>query len=193
MLYERPVNPETGERVYPSELESHRRTHYFLAPCCLCAPALNEVYVESCIALVHVPSGGPGALLNGEYIAECALRQCGYFGESDFVSTRRFLLIVLYPMQSLWRKFSRSRFCTSSAMRSEVISKASIISKPIHLTLHIDAPLPAEQSAYITDFNTHPQESSGLYQALPVSKVFSRGGRKGASLLVTFPLSLAQS
>jgi hypothetical protein len=55
--------------------------HYFVAPCCLCAFQLNEMYTECRIAVVQVPFGSPGAFLNGEYVAECALRKCGYFGE----------------------------------------------------------------------------------------------------------------
>ncbi|KAH6913098.1 hypothetical protein BKA70DRAFT_1218101 [Coprinopsis sp. MPI-PUGE-AT-0042] len=74
-----PADPTTGGRIPPCELESYRRTHHFLAPCCLCAAQLDEDYTESRIGMVHVPSGEHGSFLNGEYIAECAQRRCGYF------------------------------------------------------------------------------------------------------------------
>ncbi|KAH6903249.1 hypothetical protein BKA70DRAFT_1433761 [Coprinopsis sp. MPI-PUGE-AT-0042] len=92
-----PANPETGERIPPSELESHRRTHHFLAPCCLCAIELKETYVESRIGLVHVPSGAHGSFMNGEYVAECALRQCGYFVPLEKFYSIKALLVKRYP------------------------------------------------------------------------------------------------
>ncbi|KAH6913552.1 hypothetical protein BKA70DRAFT_1421818 [Coprinopsis sp. MPI-PUGE-AT-0042] len=74
-----PVDVTTGYRVTPSELEAHRRTHYFLAPSCLCARLFNESYSESRIGLVHVPIKlTPTSTLNGEYTAECASGRCGY-------------------------------------------------------------------------------------------------------------------
>ncbi|KAH6890792.1 hypothetical protein BKA70DRAFT_1441694 [Coprinopsis sp. MPI-PUGE-AT-0042] len=92
-----PANPETGERIPPSELESHRQTHHFLAPCCLCAIELNETYVESRIGLVLVPSGAHGSFMNGEYIAECALRKCGYFVPLEKFYVIEALLVKRYP------------------------------------------------------------------------------------------------
>ncbi|KAH6905105.1 hypothetical protein BKA70DRAFT_1431191 [Coprinopsis sp. MPI-PUGE-AT-0042] len=74
-----PSDPTTGTRIPPSELESYRRTHHFLSPCCLCAAELDEDYIEARIGLVHVPSAAHGSFMNGEYVAECALRRCGYF------------------------------------------------------------------------------------------------------------------
>ncbi|KAH6873870.1 hypothetical protein BKA70DRAFT_1240910 [Coprinopsis sp. MPI-PUGE-AT-0042] len=50
-----PVEPGTGRRVAPSDLESHRRTHHFQAPSCLCAHLDRQLYTESRIGVVHVP------------------------------------------------------------------------------------------------------------------------------------------
>ncbi|KAH6897575.1 hypothetical protein BKA70DRAFT_1438178 [Coprinopsis sp. MPI-PUGE-AT-0042] len=89
-----PADPETGERIPPSELESHRRTHYFYAPCCLCALDWDEFYVESRIGIVQVPSGSHGSFMNGEYVAECALRRCGYFVPLERFYSLKLLRVV---------------------------------------------------------------------------------------------------
>ena len=80
----RPADPETGARIPPSALERFRRMHYYRAPNCFCSLEFDVPYVETKISLVVAPpSGAQGSLafLNGEYIAECALKRCGYFGE----------------------------------------------------------------------------------------------------------------
>ncbi|KAH6879736.1 hypothetical protein BKA70DRAFT_1233586 [Coprinopsis sp. MPI-PUGE-AT-0042] len=148
-MYHRPVNPETGERVVPSELKSHRRTHYFVPPCCLCAPVLSKMYVESYIAIVHIPSGRPGALLNGS--ADTSVRDNLCYSQRWW--SPAFCLVPLERLFSL---------------------------KLLHLKCYEKhySPLPAEQSAYITDFNLQLQELLDLYQALPVGTIFCRGDKK---------------
>ncbi|KAH6893808.1 hypothetical protein BKA70DRAFT_1233155 [Coprinopsis sp. MPI-PUGE-AT-0042] len=74
-----PADNDTGERIPPSELENHRRTHFFTAPCCLCAFSLDETFVESRIGLAVVAPGGDSSEVVGEYVAQCASNQCGYF------------------------------------------------------------------------------------------------------------------
>ncbi|KAH6912310.1 hypothetical protein BKA70DRAFT_1219443 [Coprinopsis sp. MPI-PUGE-AT-0042] len=91
-----PANPETGERVTPSDLESHRRTHHFMAPCCLCAIRLAEAYVEAKIGLVAVASDSPKPEVNGEYVAQCASNRCGYFVPLERFYARKVLKIKAY-------------------------------------------------------------------------------------------------
>ncbi|TFK16392.1 hypothetical protein FA15DRAFT_711884 [Coprinopsis marcescibilis] len=76
-----PSNPKTGTRIPPSELWEYRRTHYFHAPNCLCVYALGTPCAEARIGMVVVPAHEPGPAhpLNGEYIAECTEKHCGYF------------------------------------------------------------------------------------------------------------------
>jgi hypothetical protein len=63
-------------RVTPSDLRDHRISHCFSGPCCLCPYILGEhSYREAAIC---VPGSGR---YKGEYVAECALRVCGYFSE----------------------------------------------------------------------------------------------------------------
>jgi hypothetical protein len=72
----RPVT-DAGERVTPSKLLEHRRSHDFKAPCCLCASLdPNEnAYTEASIFLATL---GPFA---GQYVAACATGLCRYWGE----------------------------------------------------------------------------------------------------------------
>ncbi|KAF6760400.1 hypothetical protein DFP72DRAFT_843308 [Ephemerocybe angulata] len=71
-----PGDSETGRRLRPDELENHRRTHEFHAPCCLCAFLDGEEYTESVIGVVEslpLPRGNPDrnhTTMHGE---------CGYF------------------------------------------------------------------------------------------------------------------
>ncbi|KAH6869708.1 hypothetical protein BKA70DRAFT_1451785 [Coprinopsis sp. MPI-PUGE-AT-0042] len=98
-----PASPETGERVTPSDLEGHRRTHHFMAPCCLCVITLEELYVEAKIGLVAVAmaSGSPRIEVNGEYVAQCALNRCGYFVPLERFYACRVLQIKAYPKRVL--------------------------------------------------------------------------------------------
>lgn len=82
----RPCDPESGERIPPSMLEEHQRTHHFWAPCCFCTFLGEEGgrYTESVIGVVEdarLASGEvqPECYLNGQYVALCAERRCGYF------------------------------------------------------------------------------------------------------------------
>ena len=71
----RPTN-ERGERVVPSDLDSHRLSHRFRAPCCLCPmdSEYDNTFVEA--AIYAAPTGR----YVGEYVAQCAERECGYLG-----------------------------------------------------------------------------------------------------------------
>ncbi|KAF6754698.1 hypothetical protein DFP72DRAFT_1124388 [Ephemerocybe angulata] len=80
-----PCDTLTGECIPPDQLQEHRRTHKFLAPCCLCALIEGEIYTESSICLVeslpmpHADRERNSAMLHGEYVATCAKGACGYF------------------------------------------------------------------------------------------------------------------
>ncbi|TEB19267.1 hypothetical protein FA13DRAFT_1719021 [Coprinellus micaceus] len=78
-----PFDLETGQRVPPSMLESYRRTHMFQAPSCLCAFLDKVDYTESVIGIIEVATGGNAdenhdSILNGQYVAVCERRRCGY-------------------------------------------------------------------------------------------------------------------
>ncbi|TFK21026.1 hypothetical protein FA15DRAFT_658679 [Coprinopsis marcescibilis] len=88
-------------------------------------------YIEVCIGLVEVLPASSGSILNGEYIAECASRRCGYFA----------------------------------------------------------IPLPAEALSMVSDFDSESIQGSGIYKALPVSDLYSRGTRK--CLQVEAPVNIA--
>lgn len=80
----RPFDPETQTRVPPNGLEAYRRTHYFKAPCCLCAFVENRNYSEARIGIVESFNGNEDrnrSVLHGEYVATCAAQACGYFRE----------------------------------------------------------------------------------------------------------------
>lgn len=63
-------------RITPEGLRAHRQTHVFRAPCCFCASLepFGHDYMETC---VYVATEGEYL---GEYVAECALKHCGYIG-----------------------------------------------------------------------------------------------------------------
>ncbi|TEB24924.1 hypothetical protein FA13DRAFT_1714230 [Coprinellus micaceus] len=61
-----PYNIETGQRIPPSMLESYRRTHHFRAPSCLFEVARGDA------------DGNHDSILNGQYVAVCERRRCGY-------------------------------------------------------------------------------------------------------------------
>ncbi|KAH6868957.1 hypothetical protein BKA70DRAFT_1452312 [Coprinopsis sp. MPI-PUGE-AT-0042] len=96
-----PSHYETGERIVPSELEDHRRTHHFMAPCCLCALSIHEGYVESKIGLVLVAPGVKRPEVNGEYVAQCALNKCGYFVPLERFYARKGLQVKGYPKRGM--------------------------------------------------------------------------------------------
>jgi hypothetical protein len=64
------------ERVTPSDLCDHRISHYFSGPCCLCPYVKGEYSFRE--AAICTPDSGR---YKGEYVAGCALRECGYFGK----------------------------------------------------------------------------------------------------------------
>ncbi|KAJ2911362.1 hypothetical protein MD484_g9052, partial [Candolleomyces efflorescens] len=77
-----PIEVETGRRVFPSELQEHKRSHTYLNPCCLCAYLLGVPYVESRVGIVEIVQPHQDrdpSILNGEYVATCANNGCGYF------------------------------------------------------------------------------------------------------------------
>ena len=80
-ILHRPMNQQ--ERVPPSELREHRQSHEFLGPCCLCplfVPNGKRVFTE---AAMFIAASGP---FSGEYVAQCAKGECGYLGQSPFLS-----------------------------------------------------------------------------------------------------------
>jgi hypothetical protein len=76
-LLDRPLEVPGGHRVAPSDLRDHRLSHQFLGPCCLCPlrSAERPRFVEAAIFVVK------SGRFSGEYVAECALGECGYFGK----------------------------------------------------------------------------------------------------------------
>ena len=64
------------------QLNKYLECHHLLGPCCLC-PLLAEVGEERVYteAIVDITVWGR---FKGEYVAECAKRQCGYIGESPY-------------------------------------------------------------------------------------------------------------
>jgi hypothetical protein len=72
----RPLN-DAGQRVPPSELCSHRLSHRFLGPCCLC-PVTMEGEITFTEAAIFMATSGH---CTGHYIARCARGNCGYFGK----------------------------------------------------------------------------------------------------------------
>ncbi|TEB28678.1 hypothetical protein FA13DRAFT_1711687 [Coprinellus micaceus] len=77
-----PYDTEGERRVPPSELESFRRTHRLRAPSCLCALLEGTKYTEARFAIVETVNGDSDrnqCVLNGEYVATCAKKRCGYF------------------------------------------------------------------------------------------------------------------
>jgi hypothetical protein len=67
-----------GSRLSPSEIQEYRQTHDMLGPGCLC-PMVNQDGPEFVEAAIYMVRTGH---LAGQYVASCALDQCGYLGES---------------------------------------------------------------------------------------------------------------
>ncbi|KAG1848814.1 hypothetical protein C8R48DRAFT_677193 [Suillus tomentosus] len=75
-----PVN-DHGERVVPSDLASHRKSHRFRGPRCLCGfidDDENASYHRE--AAIVVLTRGPHV---GEYVACCASSKCGYIDPDE--------------------------------------------------------------------------------------------------------------
>ncbi|KAH6880943.1 hypothetical protein BKA70DRAFT_1238466 [Coprinopsis sp. MPI-PUGE-AT-0042] len=116
-----PASPETGERVTPSDLEGHRRTHHFMAPCCLCAITLEELYVEAKIGLVAVAmaSGSPRIEVNGEVlqikvypkrVLPLASEQLVYISDFDRTAEASSGLYQAIPSSGIWMRGAREYF-----------------------------------------------------------------------------------
>jgi len=71
----RPVD-DAGHRVTPPSLVDYREDHQFRAPCCLCAE--NNTTASYTESSVYIATTGP---YFGEYVAGCALNQCGYLSK----------------------------------------------------------------------------------------------------------------
>ncbi|TEB33307.1 hypothetical protein FA13DRAFT_1708645 [Coprinellus micaceus] len=97
-----PVDPGNGQRLAPSDFESHRRTHELRAPCCLCAFLEGEGYTESRIGIAETVTQDltrNQSILNGEIVAVCGKQRCGYF-----LCLERF-----YPVRGLKSRICRER------------------------------------------------------------------------------------
>jgi hypothetical protein len=68
-----------GSRVTPEDLEEYRRSHEFLAPCCLCAFTDGVEYQETTIGIVAL--GAASDPQHGTYVAHCSNQRCGYSGQ----------------------------------------------------------------------------------------------------------------
>jgi hypothetical protein len=95
-LSARPTN-DVGERVTPSNLLDHRRSHDFKGPSCLCA-SLNSSETAYTEAAIFMATRGPSA---GKYVAACATGQCRYWGEYRFIRIRKARLTHTYGAVSL--------------------------------------------------------------------------------------------
>jgi len=67
---------DAGHHVTPSSLVDHRKDHQFRAPCCLCAE--NDVTPNYTESTIYIAITRPHF---GEYMAGCALDQCGYLSK----------------------------------------------------------------------------------------------------------------
>ena len=69
-----------GSRLTPDQLLSHRQTHTFKAPCCLCASVDPDLgYTETAILVSESKE------FVSKYVAECASKMCGYIGKSSLM------------------------------------------------------------------------------------------------------------
>ena len=70
------VQTAAGGRLPPDQLLTHRQTHAFTTPCCLCASIEGyQGYTETAIVV-----SDKGQYVS-EYLAECMIKLCGYMGE----------------------------------------------------------------------------------------------------------------
>ncbi|KAL6310297.1 hypothetical protein BKA93DRAFT_820741 [Sparassis latifolia] len=86
-----PVNSE-GERVTPSDLDEHRKSHRIHNPCCLC-PLIADGR-EAVEAAIFVPLRGRAT---GEYVAACAKSSCGYYVHLERIYAKTGLPVRYYP------------------------------------------------------------------------------------------------
>ena len=64
----------------PDQLLSHRPTHTFKAPCCLCASVDPDLGYTKMAILVSESEE-----FVSEYVVECASKMCGYIGKSSLM------------------------------------------------------------------------------------------------------------
>jgi hypothetical protein len=81
-FFYRPIN-ERGERMTPSDLVAHRRTHRLRGPMCLCPLIQSRNPPDIVEAAISIVTSGNHA---GEYIACCAEDICGYMCEHRFLN-----------------------------------------------------------------------------------------------------------
>ncbi|KAG2099569.1 uncharacterized protein F5147DRAFT_582567, partial [Suillus discolor] len=75
-LWHWPVNDD-GERVVPSDLVVHRRSHQFQGPWYLCALGGDNDPSDHREAVIIMLTRGAHV---GEYVACCTSSKCGYIG-----------------------------------------------------------------------------------------------------------------
>ncbi|KAH6901007.1 hypothetical protein BKA70DRAFT_1230481 [Coprinopsis sp. MPI-PUGE-AT-0042] len=136
-----------------SELENHHRTHFFTAPCCLCAFSLGKTLVESRIGLVVVAPDGESSEVVGEYVAQCASKQCGYFVPLERFYARKVLKVKGYQKRATpLAPEQLSYICDVAPTHREpgglahVIPASMIWSKGTRTSLLVEKPLNLEQA-----------------------------------------------
>ncbi|KAH6899087.1 hypothetical protein BKA70DRAFT_1437579 [Coprinopsis sp. MPI-PUGE-AT-0042] len=149
-----PSDAESGERIPPSELEDHRRTHHFTAPCCLCAISLDEAHVEARIGLAVVAPGNRGADLCREYVAQCALNRCGYFVPLERFYARKVLKVKAYPKRTTPLAPEQLNYISdfeSTSGIAQALPSSSIWARGPKTALRVEHPLNIKQAC--TEFN----------------------------------------
>ncbi|TFK21414.1 hypothetical protein FA15DRAFT_658336 [Coprinopsis marcescibilis] len=71
-----------GQWTPNRELVSHRASWKLIEEHTSFVPQVVYLYIESKIGLVYAPHGDQGSVLNGEYVAECPTKRCGYFDKA---------------------------------------------------------------------------------------------------------------
>ncbi|KAF9235501.1 hypothetical protein BU15DRAFT_64765 [Melanogaster broomeanus] len=83
---------ETGGRVTPDALLTHRQTHRFLGPGCLCSSqSIDGTFTEALIFQVEL------GRFSGQWVAACAARVCKYWVFIERLYPKHGLPIKIYP------------------------------------------------------------------------------------------------
>ncbi|KIK74873.1 hypothetical protein PAXRUDRAFT_174432 [Paxillus rubicundulus Ve08.2h10] len=83
---------ESGERVAPDALISHRQTHCFTGPGCLCSKqSIDGIFTEVLIFMVAT------GCYAGQWVAACAAGRCKYWVFLEKLYSKPGLPIRLYP------------------------------------------------------------------------------------------------
>ncbi|KAH7917492.1 hypothetical protein BV22DRAFT_1135361 [Leucogyrophana mollusca] len=90
-----PIN-EQGERIAPSDLVAHRRSHQFLGPQCLCALTDDYTLGDTTEAAIVLLTRGPES---GVYAARCARSKCGFLVFIEQMHTLIGVPIKYYPQR----------------------------------------------------------------------------------------------